>query len=711
MHPSAIHSLLLGTSLALQLCPMPTSAADDSGTPGPSDSMHAAGLETVTVTAQKVSENLQRTAAAVTALPGDALVSAGLYDIRAVQNQMPSVRFQAEGASTEMYIRGVGSTLDLPNIEPPTVFNFNGVYVPREGTSVGLFDVASVELLPGPQGTLYGRAALGGTVNVEFNRPTREFETSGLLEVGDYSLLHGAVVQNVPVTDTLALRGAFDYIAHDGYQSTGADSKKDYAARVSALHQPNDAFDVYVWLHGARKDSKSPNLVRRGFNGGTFDGNPNAYDHDDPWNDRIDPDAPRASPNDYESLGAGAQVDWRLDGVTLTYLPSYFYLDWDGRYWLENIGAQLTAHYNQATHELRFASEGDARLRWLGGLYYYRVANDGDFYTYTNTPAPFPLAQIDANRLEGYAAFGQATYDLTETLRLVAGGRYSRDQREGQGRTVDGTPYSADEDYDHFDWKVGVEMDLGGAAMAYANVQTGYQPGTYNMFPASAGDTNLVRPATMTAYTAGIKSRFLGDRLQVNDEVFFYDYEDLLVQSFNFNTFLLTTFNAARSEIYGNQLDVLLEPTGRDRLNLTVGYLHAEYDEFVVPANVDIGMARRDFGGYPLQYAPEWTLTAGYQRDFAVGHGSLRARVETRYEDEFWGTFAQNRGTQQQDYFKTDGSLTYHPAHERWSAALWVRNVENVAVLAATTTGQFGPYGDAFIEPPRTYGARFTFEF
>ena len=87
---------------------------------------------------------------------------------------MPSVRFQAENASTELYIRGVGSTLDLPNIEPPNAFNFNGVYIPREGTSVGLFDIDSIELLPGPQGTLYGRAALGGAVNVEFNRPTQE---------------------------------------------------------------------------------------------------------------------------------------------------------------------------------------------------------------------------------------------------------------------------------------------------------------------------------------------------------------------------------------------------------------------------------------------------------------------------------------------------------------------------------------------------------
>lgn len=692
-------SALLQAAIALSLGPT-LALADDAGS----------GLETITVTAQKVTEDLQKTGAAITALPGDFLVSAGAYDIRAVQNLMPSVRFQAEGASTEIYIRGVGSTLDLPNIESPTAFNFNGVYVPREGTSVGLFDVASVELLPGPQGTLYGRAALGGTVNVEFNRPTQELETSGLLEVGNYSLVHGTIVQNLPVSETLALRGAFDYIDHDGYQATGADSKQDYAARLSALYQPNDAVDLYVWMHGAKKDGNSPNLVRRGYNDGNFDGDPNAFDHDDPWDDRIDPGAPTASPNDYESFVLGAQLDWRLEGMTLTYIPSYFWLDWDGKYWLENIGANLTAHYNQVTQELRLASDGDSRLQWLGGLYAYNVRNDGDFFTYTNTPQPFPLAQISANQLEGYAAFGEMTYALTDTLRLIAGGRFSWDQREGEGMTANGTPYSADEDYDQFDWKLGAEADLGADAMLYATIQTGYQPGTYNMFPATDAQSNLVDSATMIAYAAGFKSRFLDDRLQVNDEVFYYDYEDLLVQSFNFNTFLLTTFNADKASIFGNQLDVLFVPVEAGRLNLSVGYLEAEYDEFMVPESVNIGLPQRDFGGYPLQYAPEWTVSAGYQHDFPVASGNLRARIETRYEDSFWGTFAQNRGTEQEAYFKTDASVTYYSADDRWSLGLWVRNIEDEAVLAATTTGQTGPYGDAFIEPPRTYGARFTFK-
>ncbi len=702
-------SLLLCAAVALPHIPVIALADEASTTPGYTGGPDGEGLETVMVTARKVREDLQKTAAAVTAVPGDILVAAGVHDIRTVQNLMPSVRFQAENASTEIYIRGVGSTLDLPNIEPPTVFNFNGVYIPREGNSVGLFDIARVELLPGPQGTLYGRAALGGTVNVEFNRPTQELGTSGVLEVGDYSLLHGTLVQNLPVNDKLALRGAFDYVEHDGYQRTGADARQDLAARLSGSYRPNDALEVQLWLQGAKKDGESANLVRRGYNDGTFGGDPEAFDHDDPWDDRIDPGAPTASPDDYESFATGAQLDWRLDGLTLTYLPSYFYLDWDGRYWLENIGANLTAHYNQTTQELRLASDDDAAWQWLAGLYWYDVRNSGDFFTYTNTPQPFPLAQISANRLTGFAAFGETRYALTESLRLVAGLRASWDQREGEGAMADGTPYSADREDDHVDWKLGVEFDLGEAALAYATIQTGYQPGTYNVFASSPGNSNLVDAATMTACTVGFKSRFLDDRLQVNDEAFYYDYSDLLVQSFNLNTFLLTTFSADRATIYGNQLDVLFEPVARGRLNLTASYLKAEYDDFVVPASVNIGIPQRDFGGYQMQYAPEWTVSAGYEQGFAFGAGEFRARLETRYEDEFWGTFAHNRGTRQEAYFKTDASVTYYSADERWSAGLWVKNIEDEAVLAATTTGQFGPYGDAFIEPPRTWGARFTF--
>ena len=692
---------LLVAAVTLLSNPIAAAALDEA----PSAGDGTVRLEEIVVTSEKRSETLQRTPAAITAITGDALVAAGVADIRAAQNLVPSVRFQAENASTEIYIRGIGSTLDLPNIEPPTVMNFNGVYIPREGTSVGLFDVARIEVLPGTQGTLYGRAALGGAVNVEFNRPGPDLGTTALVEAGNYSLVRLSAAQDLPVDDSLSFRLAGDYISHDGYQRTGADSKDDYALRVSGLYEPNEDLSLYVWAHGARKDGRSPNLVRRGYNDGSFDGDPNAFNTDDPWNDVITPDAPDAGRQDYDNLVVGAQLDWDLGAATLTYVPSYFYLDWAGNYWLEDRASFLSAHYNQVTHELRLAGEVGGRWEWIAGLYAYRVSNDGLFVA-----GGFPLADINHNRLEGYAAFGQATFSASDRLRLTFGGRYSSDEREGEGTTAFGQAYTANPDYDRFDWKLGLEWDASDGAMLYATIQTGYQPGTYNLFPATETTDNVLDKATLTAWTAGIKSRWLDGRLQLNDEVFYYDYRDLLVQSFNFNTAILTQFNAQQTEIYGNQLDVLFQATGADRLGLSLGYLHARYEEFLVPAGIDIGMENRDFSGYQLQYAPDWTVSASWQHDFRLQRGMLRGRLETRYEDSFWGTFAHNRGTQQQDYFKTDATLTWYPSGGHWTVGAWIRNIENVAVLAATTTGQEGPYADAFIEAPRTYGLRFTLE-
>ncbi len=672
----------------------------------PSETDRSGVLAEVVVSAQKRSELLQDTNAAITAISGDALVHAGVYDIRDAQNLVPSVRFQAENASTEIYIRGVGSTLDLPNIEPPTSFNFNGVYIPREATSVGLFDIAQLEVLPGPQGTLYGRSSLGGAVNATFNRPSRDHKATAVLEMGDYSLVHGTVTHNAPLSERFALRAAADYIRHDGYLESGADSKDDYALRLSGLYEPHDDLSVYTWAHGARKTGRSPNLVRRGFNGGAFNGDPQAFDHSDPWDDRITDAAPDAGRQDYDNLVAGAQVDVGLGDATLTYIPGYVYLDWAGHYWLENIPSFLSAHYNQITQELRLAAPAGERIEWLAGLYAYRMTNDGQFIV-----GGLPLADVRRNRLEGVAGFGEVLFHVSDALRFTVGARYSADAREGEGFTGFGEPYTSDQDFDEVDWKLALDWDLTAQSMVYATIQTGYQPGTYNLFPDTPTQSNSVKQAELRAYTVGTKNRLFGDRLQINNEVFYYDYQDLFVQSFNLNTFLLTTFNAQAVEIYGDQLDLLWQTSTSGRLNLSVGYLHARNDRFVVPPGVNIGPGPRDFSGYPLQYAPDWTVTLGYQHDVPLNTGLLRARVETRYESEFWGTFNHARGAEQDAYTKSDTSLTYHAPKDVWTLGVWAKNLENEAVLAATTTGQFGPYADAFIEPPRTYGVRFTANF
>lgn len=321
----------------------------------------------------------------------------------------------------------------------------------------------------------------------------------------------------------------------------------------------------------------------------------------------------------------GAELTWKLGANTLTWIPAYFHLDWSGNYWLENIPALLTAKYDQVTQELRLTGDPAARWQWLAGLYAYRVTNSGDLIV-----GGFPLADVERNRLSGVAAFGQATLDVTDRFRFTVGGRVSRDDREGRGATPFGQPFSSDESYDRVDWKLGVEYDARAQSMLYGTVQTAYQPGTYNLFPSTATESNRVAPAKLTSYTVGAKNRFLDDRLQANVEAYYYDYRDLFVQSFNLNTALLTTFNAQKVEIYGTQLDVLYKPVPAGRLNVSVGWLHARNREFVVPANVNIGTPQRDFRGYALQYAPDWTVTAGYQHDFPIGAGYLRARARRR---------------------------------------------------------------------------------
>ena len=167
-------------------------------------------LAEITVTAEKQSENLQKAAAEVTAIPADVLIEAGITDLRQAQMVVPSVRFQAEGNNTQVFIRGVGANLDFPNVEPNVAFNFAGVYLPREATSAAFFDVQQLEVLPGSQGTLYGRSAIGGTINLTPAKPGFDNDGETTLEVGNYSYVHVMTTQDVKASESVALRAAVD---------------------------------------------------------------------------------------------------------------------------------------------------------------------------------------------------------------------------------------------------------------------------------------------------------------------------------------------------------------------------------------------------------------------------------------------------------------------------------------------------------------------
>lgn len=681
----------------------------------------AGGLQEIVVTANKKVEPLQKAPEAITVLGGDSLVFSGVTDIRGAQDFVPSARFQQENASTEIYIRGVGSTLDFPQVASPNVFNLNGVTVPREATGAPLFDVDQIEIVPGPQGTLYGSSAMGGAVNVNFRRPTFEWESRASLEVGDFNLYHVSVSENLPVSNTVALRAAIDYLVHSGYQTSGADSQKDLSARLSILYRPNEDLSAYLWGSSVSKDGHPPNLVPRGINPVTGLFEPNRYLTSNPWNDQFPPPysallpfgQPRAQEQQYSNKMLGGQFDLKMAGdIVLTWIPSYLDVKTSPDYWLGAFPGNESDNYRQITNELR-ASSTRTWGNWLAGLYAYDLDSNGIF-TFGSFDAALgvPVSNVNANRIAGEALFGQVTLNLASTVRAILGGRYSWDDRIGRGEFLAENvlaPFSYSHGFAHADYKAGIDIDVAPQVMLYVSTQTAYQPGTFNAYASTPTTSNAVNQATLTAYATGVKSRMLEDRLQINDEVFYYDYRGLFASAYNTVLNSNQTFNAQKTEIYGNQLDVTFMLTTVDQLSVSVGYLHARDVRFTLPDS------SANYDGFQLQYAPDWTVNAGYFHDFPLSRGYLRAKTTSRYEDAFYADFSHTPGGRQQPYIKSDASLTYFSSHGDWSVGGWVKNIENVAVIAATAGGSNIPLltggATAFLEPPRTYGVRLTYGF
>ena len=692
-------------------------------------------IDEIVVTVQKRSQVIQDIPAAITAIDSSTLDVRGVTTLADIQNLVPSVRLQKESASTEIYIRGVGSTLDVPMIEPPNAYNINGVYVPREVTSATLVDVERIEVLPGPQGTLYGRGAIGGVVNTITRRPTDKFETTVTVEAGNYSHLRATVTQNIPVSENFRLRGSLSYLERDGYLKSGADSADDLAGFLALEMTPRDDLNIHLWSHLENREGYSANLLSKGQVGSPRS---QAFPNSDPWDDRLEGDLASfatlgpidAQYRKWDTVLVGAEVNWRIsDKLSLTYVPSYLNFDWRQEYWLTHKDGDFNEEIDQQTNELRLTYDDGSAVTWLAGLYDYRIETNGQLFIQFGPDELFPgspaglwldASDVRDHELKGNALFGEVNWAISERTRLVAGGRLSSDDRDGFGfqpgivtePSVSTDPvalftgvapptWSNSESWDHVDWKLGIDFDASDESMLYAAIQTGFQPGTFDVFP----DTTT-EESELLAFTVGAKNHFLNGRLLLNNEIFYYVFDNLLTQSFDAATGTNRLSNADVI-IYGDQLDLAYVPDSMNntRFTLSLGYLHARYDDFLVDS-LDV------FNNGQLQNAPDWTTTLGIFRAWEIQAGaSIEASISSRYESGFWGDFSHSSGLYQDSYTKTDMTVTYRPSGRNWSLGLWAKNLENQDVQAAAATGNPftdpGP-GAPFLEAPRTIGLRYT---
>ena len=680
------------------------------------ETQSAGGIGDIIVTANKTGQNQQKAPLAITAVTSAELVATGIKDLQDVQRVAPSVRFQEQGVQREIYLRGIGSTNDVATEDPPNAFNFNGVYFQREATGFSLYDIEQVEVVPGPQNTLYGRSSLGGTVNVGAKKPVDFFQAEGLFEYGNYNQVTGTLVLNVPLSQDFAVRAAYNHQSHDGYLRSGAYDRNENGGRISILGTPTDRLTIYAWGMYDHQGGHGANLVNKGRDPVTgAAGVENQYDflQSDPWNDTIpdqyNPFGPvRAYPRKYDLYAFGAQIDYDLGGATLTYVPGYTKVNLDNRYMFTAIPLIQINHSESQSHELRLSSAASSPLKWIAGAYAYKFDNEGHLFTFAELPAN-DLYRDPHSRSKGWALFGQASYPITDQVTVTVGGRYASDRRRVFGSETP-LPYDHSKRFNNLDGKFGVDYQVTDKSLVYFNLQTGSQLGTFNTRPDTATSPALIKSPRLIAYSLGTKNRFLDDNLELNVEAFYYDYSNFIVSAFDAAGGSLST-NAKKYEIYGIEAKMRARVTRLNEFDISVGWLHARYKDFTTPFPVP-GTGATDFSGFQGQYAPDWTITGGYQHTFELpGDATLKARVDSHYESSFHASFFHPLGGKQKPYTKTDASLTYAPAGSGWSVAAWIKNIENNAVQAATASGAVPGPAAAFLTPPRTYGLRLTASF
>ncbi len=675
------------------------------------------------MTAEKMPSTAQSTPAAIMVQSGDDLVRHNITSLSGLDEVVPGLSVTAFGDANLTFLRGVGQFSSAAFASPGVAFLYNGVYMPAQAAYLPFFDVNRVEVLPGPQGTLYGHSAAGGIINVITNQPTQTLEGSLLVEGGNYSAFHTTGVLNVPLTDTFAIRGAVDFNRHTGYFSDGQDDAHSIAGRLSALFKPNEDFSASV-------EATDFTITDVGEGAPVVVPTPLSIYPPNPSDPYEDPYPTAGLHNDQRIQSVTGNPTYRFDGLVLTHLAGY---EHDSNQTLVEDGsvpAAIATKEHDISNELRLSSDTHGRFTWLIGLYWYEASfSDSTTVLFSATPSPlvdglvalgtFPASEgtLSTSNQNSYAAFVQGMYAVTGTVRLTVGGRYSNDEISGGSTTiVDGAPFGAPanaiKDGRRGDWKVGIEGDVAPHSLLYANIQTGYLPGGFQGLPAGLHLPLTFEPETLLAYTVGSKNRFLDNRLQANVEFFYYDYNDLQVSYVNPNPPEPVLGNAPKTTIYGAQLDIDWLLATYTEVFLSAAPLHPYFTNFRNPGpnpNLPIGA---NLSGYQIQQAPFLSGFAGVQQKFPLGSvGTLTARVQTYYNSGYWSTYTHDPNTRQAAYTRTDVTLTYAPVDEKWSVAAYGRNLENSAVYSAFGSGVLDSVVGTGLQPPRTYGVRATMNF
>jgi iron complex outermembrane recepter protein len=711
----------------------------------------------IVVTARRTEERLQRVPASISAFNERALDRIQAVDPTSLQGAVPNLNIvpgRGSSNATNIYIRGVGQPDALQTFDPAVGVYIDDVYYSRiRGTQFDLLDIERIEVLRGPQGTLYGKNTIGGALKVITRRPGKDLRADGSIAVGSYNQfdLKGAI--SGPLSDTLSAGVALLRSQHDGYVEDAVldrdyNDKNTIAARGTLSWTPSANARVDLIADYSHDDAhmnvgQPINSLTYLFGGVLLPlpSNPDPDDYD--FKGRTTPGLPNSTRLTHWGVSANAAFDL-TDILTFKSITAYRnletndYVDIDATQ--KEVGDVFVGvKQNQLSQEFQLALNSGP-LQGIAGLYYlqenvksHQEAYADDLIGPILANATFFRSVDDKLKTRSYAAFANSSYEIVPTVRLSAGLRYTHETKD-YFRTTTTTSswtlpplgsllnltYTFNPDLGKWtDWSpmASIDWQVTPQVMLYARAAKGFKSGGFNGRANTLRESSAYKPETMLSYEAGFKSR-IANQLTLNGSVFDNNYKDFQarVASTDENSLpLLAVLNAGKLRMRGAELEAAWSPVPALLIDSQIGYLHAEYKEFTDTNFPKFGNSR---AFQTPAFAPKWTMRFGAQYAFGLASGGAvtvggQARYKSRtalaVDNTFINSDVEIEGLFQPGYWVEDARIVWENSSKKLAVGLYGNNLLDKAYK---TDGQefssVGSIRTVYYGAPRTVTLRFT---
>ncbi|SCW80281.1 iron complex outermembrane recepter protein [Sphingobium faniae] len=707
-----------------------TSAVDSVANDAVPETQRASGLEDIIVTAQRSEARLQDVPIAVTAITATALANKGITSTLALEVSTPGLQVSRQSQALSPYIRGIGTQYaSIPGLEAPVALYVDGVYYPNNAGNVLSFNsIQRVEVLKGPQGTLFGRNSTGGLISVTTRDPSVDTMVEGKLSYGNYDTVEGSLYATTGVGNVamdIAVDGVHQGNGFGRNVTTGKDIERQRSISVrSKLRWEASDSDVLTAAFDWTKDRSDMGLAMTGAPGSILlDGLPGErpnYSRGERYDPALDLTAWTAS------LRYEHSFDWGTLTSTTAYRDEKDVYDWDVDGTPFPILPVISGNYSRSfQQEFLFTGKAD-RFNWTAGVFIFDAQQGNNVFIYSDViPEANRNLQGEQNT-RSYSAFAQATYELTSRTNITGGFRYTIDRRNLNGTVtaLAGNPVSAGtvleteltdnkKTFKNPSWRLTIDHKLTEDVMVYGRYDRGFKSGVYNV---SVIGAPAINPEKLDAFEIGLKSELFDHLLRFNAAAFHYKYSGIQLGTVD-GSGTSQVINAAAAKLKGFEVEAVLAPRvdfGHLEFNAGVSVLDAHYKSFPDgpfntpnPAGGNT-QSSADLSGNRLPHAPKFTLTLGADFSVPIGAGTFGASANYYYNDGFY--WEPDQSFVEPSYDVINAQIYYaFGAEEQFRIRAFGRNLGNTHYgIAGFASAVGNMYSYA---APRTYGVGFNFKF